>query len=58
MEKTAHDGLSIFKRGWGSDENIKYFCGTICNRENYRLFTKADQIDSGYFPLHRAGELS
>ena len=57
-KEDGRDGLSIFKRGWAIDEKIKYFCGSICNRGNYRLLTGTDQIDSNYFPVYQAAELS
>jgi GNAT acetyltransferase-like protein len=52
------DGLAVFKRGWATDEKPKYFCGSICNPEDYRLLTGATEISAGYFPKYRAGELS
>jgi GNAT acetyltransferase-like protein len=52
------DGLSTFKHGWATGEKVKYFCGSVCDLENYRLLAGTAQIDSGYFPLYRAGELS
>ena len=58
VEGDERDGLSIFKRGWATDEKMKYFCGSVCNWENYRLLTGTDQINSGYFPHYRAGELA
>jgi len=58
MEETARDGLSRFKRGWATGEKVKYFCGSICDCESYRLLTGTTQINSGYFPLYRAGQLS
>jgi Acetyltransferase (GNAT) domain len=58
MEETSRDGLSRFKRGWATGEKVKYFCGSVLDRENYRLLAGTAQIDSGYFPLYRAGELS
>jgi hypothetical protein len=57
-EETSRNGLSRFKRGWATGEKVKYFCGSVLDRENYRLLTGTAQIDSGYFPLYRAGELS
>ncbi len=57
-QKNGRDGLAFFKRGWATCERVKYFCGSICNRENYRLLAGADQIASAYFPLYRTGEFS
>jgi hypothetical protein len=58
MKETAGDGLSRFKRGWGTTERVKYFCGSIFDRENYEALTATNQGDSSYFPPYRAGELS
>ena len=58
MEETPRNDLSRFKRGWATGEKVKYFCGSVCDWENYRLLAGTAQIDSGYFPLYRAGELS
>jgi hypothetical protein len=55
---SERDGLSTFKRRWATGEKVKYFCGCVCNWENYRLLAATDQISSGYFPLYRAGELA
>ena len=57
-EESTRDGLSRFKRGWATGEKVKYFCGSVCDWENYRLLAGTDQINSGYFPLYRACELS
>jgi len=57
VEGDARDGLSVFKRGWATDQKVKYFCGSVCNWENYRLLAGTDQISSGYFPSYRTGEL-
>jgi hypothetical protein len=51
-------GLSIFKSGWATVEKVKYFCGSIFDRENYKSLTPTNRIDPSYFPLYRAGELS
>jgi hypothetical protein len=58
MKETARDGLSRFKRGWGTTERMKYFCGSVFDRESYKSLTANNRIDSSYFPLYRAGELS
>ena len=58
VDDDARDGLSVFKRGWATDQKVKYFCGSVCNWENYRLLAGTDQISSGYFPLYRRGELT
>ena len=58
LEKTSRNGLSRFKHGWATGEKVKYFCGSVCNWANYQLLTGTDQINSGYFPLYRTGELS
>jgi hypothetical protein len=57
-KENERDGLSIFKRGWATGEKMKYFCGSIFDRENYESLTVGNRIDSNYFPLYRAGELS
>jgi lipid II:glycine glycyltransferase (peptidoglycan interpeptide bridge formation enzyme) len=57
-KENGPDGLSRFKRGWATGEKVKYFCGSVCDWENYRLLAGTDQINSGYFPLYRACELS
>ena len=57
-KENGRDGLSIFKRGWATDEKVKYFCGSIFDRENYEALTATNQGDSSYFPLYRAGELA
>ena len=58
MEKTSRDGLSRFKRGWATGEKVKYFCGSVLDRESYEFLTATNRSDLGYFPLYRAGELS
>ena len=57
-KETTRDGLSRFKRGWGTTERVKYFCGSIFDRENYEALTATNQGDSSYFPTYRADELS
>ena len=57
-KENERDGLSIFKRGWGTAEKAKYFCGSICDRESYEALIATNKIDSNYFPLYRGGELS
>ncbi len=52
------DGLSIFKRGWASGEKVKYFCSSVLDQKSYESLTATNRIDSDYFPLYRAGELS
>jgi len=54
----GRNGLSIFKRGWATGEKLKYFCGSIFDRENYEALIATNKIDSNYFPLYRADELS
>jgi hypothetical protein len=58
VEGDARDGLSVFKRGWATGQKVKYFCGAVCNWEDYRLLAVTDQINSGYFPPYRTGELA
>jgi hypothetical protein len=58
VEADARNGLSAFKRGWATDQKVKYFCGSVFNWENYRLLAETNRINSGYFPAYRAGELA
>ena len=58
VKQNGRDGLSIFKRGWATAEKVKYFCGSIFDRENYESLTATNRIDSSYFPLYRSGELA
>jgi hypothetical protein len=59
LKEDSRDGLSVFKRGWSKNEKVKYFCGSIFNREAYDSLSSAvSTSDSDYFPLYRVGELT
>jgi hypothetical protein len=52
-----NDGLSMYKRGWSTENRISYFCGRIMNREMYAEIIKTKGIaPDGYFPAYRNGE--
>ncbi len=51
------DGLSWYKKGWGSEERPAYFCGRIINHKRYaELLRQTGQLETAYFPAYRAGE--
>jgi hypothetical protein len=51
------DGLTRFKRGWGTGTRTAYFCGAILQPERYEHLAAAEGAgESRYFPAYRTSE--
>ena len=59
VEQSEIDGLSLFKKGWGTSTRTAYFCGRVLNRAAYKqLVARHITGTPAYFPAYRAGEFS
>jgi hypothetical protein len=53
-----NDGLSRFKRGWSTGQQMAYFCGRIYDREKYQEIVQARKVPpTNFFPAYRLSEL-
>ncbi len=57
LDSDGDDGLSRYKKGWGSETRPVYFCGRIANRARYDALAPPP-VATSYFPAYREGEFS